>query len=703
MIIRPGHNVWRVDRAARAAVLVDAAAYFGAVRAALLRARSSVFIIGWDIDSRTPLRGEEPPDDGWPETLVGVLARLIDERPQVTVHLLLWDYSVLYALERELFPVVALRWKTPRQVRLCLDDALPLGASHHQKIVVVDDAVAFSGGLDLTIRRWDTSQHRLDDPRRLDPAGKPYRPFHDVQAMVDGPAAQALATLARERWARGACERPRPIAPAGDPWPDHVRPDFTDVDVAIARTDPGADGRADIREVAALFHDSIAAAERSIYIENQFLTCAAFAERLAQRMRERPYLETLIVAPQNHESWIEARTMRNGRIRFMRILQEAGVGDRVRLLYPEVRDGDRVTDTMIHSKVMVVDDRFLRVGSANLNNRSMGTDTECDLAIEAATDRERAAIAAVRDRLIADHCGVAPEVVSAALARTGSLLAVAQQVGEHGHRLQPVDDGPPDPDDLTVTLEGVADPERPIAPEAFLEQMLGAPARRVQWGRLAKILLAAFVVVGLALAWQYTPLAAFTDPDRVREAFDWVAREPTAPLIVLSAFVVGGILAFPVTLLIAATAAAFGPWLGFAYAAAGALASALVTYGIGATLGRETLQDYLGPRLNRIRRSIARRGIIAVAAVRLVPIAPFTLVNLVAGASQIKLQDYMIGTALGLAPGLIVMSALGSQIVRILAEPTWANVLLLVGAVVVWIAISLALQLLVSKLRSADA
>jgi phospholipase D1/2 len=200
VIIRPGHNVWRVDRAARAAVLVDAAAYFGAVRAALLRARSSVFIIGWDIDSRTPLRGEEPPDDGWPETLVGVLARLIAERPQVTVHLLLWDYSVLYALERELFPVMALRWKTPRQVRLCLDDALPLGASHHQKIVVVDDAVAFSGGLDLTIRRWDTSQHRLDDPRRLDPAGKPYRPFHDVQAMVDGPAVKSgRRSLARSR------------------------------------------------------------------------------------------------------------------------------------------------------------------------------------------------------------------------------------------------------------------------------------------------------------------------------------------------------------------------------------------------------------------------------------------------------------------------------------------------------------------------
>src|SRR3954467_11358589 len=95
-------------------------------------------------------------------------------------------HSVLYSLERELFPIVALGWLTPRRIRFCLDEDLPAGASHHQKIVVVDDAVAFCGGLDVTTRRWDTAEHRLDDARRVDPAGLPYRPFHDVQAVIDG-------------------------------------------------------------------------------------------------------------------------------------------------------------------------------------------------------------------------------------------------------------------------------------------------------------------------------------------------------------------------------------------------------------------------------------------------------------------------------------------------------------------------------------
>ncbi len=169
-ILEPGRNVWRVACAGHAAVLQDAAAYYGVLRRIMLNARRSIHILGWDIDSRTPLVSEQGrPDDGLPATLAAFLAALIERRPQLSVKLLLWDYSVLYALERELLPALALRWSAPPQVELCLDDTVPFGASHHQKLVVVDDAVAFAGGLDLTIRRWDTPRHDPRDPLRLDP------------------------------------------------------------------------------------------------------------------------------------------------------------------------------------------------------------------------------------------------------------------------------------------------------------------------------------------------------------------------------------------------------------------------------------------------------------------------------------------------------------------------------------------------------
>ena len=401
VILTPNRNIWRLERAERAAVLIDAASYFGALREALIKARSTVFIIGWDLDSRTRLVGEDgKAQDGYPEGFVDFLTALVNERPHLNVHLLVWDYSVLYALEREPFPTVSLGWRTPRRIHYCLDDDLPAGASHHQKIVVIDDAVAFSGGQDVTIRRWDSAHHRLDDPRRVDPAGEPYAPYHDVQAIVDGEAALALAVLARERWRNGACKRASPIHALGDPWPQSVTPDLTEIDVGIARTYPAFEDKDEIRECETLFFDSIERAERTIFIENQYLTATRFADRLAKRLRENPKLEVAIVAPRNAHSWLEAQTMHVGLGRFMRVFKDAGVSERVALLYPQVAEGDRTAEVMIHSKVTIVDDVFLRVGSANLNNRSFGLDTECDLAFEATTPEQRRAILRVRDGML---------------------------------------------------------------------------------------------------------------------------------------------------------------------------------------------------------------------------------------------------------------------------------------------------------------
>jgi phospholipase D1/2 len=697
-ILQPGRNVWRIARAHRAAVLIDAAAFFGAVREALLQAQRSVFIIGWDVDSRTRLVGESgTADDGWPITLREFLTRLVGERPELTVHVLAWDFAVLYALEREPFPSIMLGWNTPARVKFRLDNFLPIGTSHHQKLVVVDDALAFSGGLDLTIRRWDTPAHDPKNRTRVDPAGKPYAPFHDVQCLVDGDAARALAELAHRRWARVTEES---VAPAGRPdvpWPASVKPDLTDVEAAIARTLPDFEGEKEVREVEALFYDSLTIAERMLYIENQFFTCARFAEALAQRLQERPELEAVLVAPRSHHSWIEARTMRNGRVRFMRILHDAGVGDRVRLLGPVVRGAGGTTETMVHSKVMVIDDTFLRVGSANLNNRSMGTDSECDLAFEASGEAERAMIRRVRDRLIADHCGVAPAAVAEAMEFHGSLIGVAENLSGRGHRLEAIDDGEPDAGEMAAYIEGLADPERPIHSEALVTTIVGPqqPQRRARL--LLKVGLAVCLFVGLAIAWHYPPLSDIAALDSIRPMLASLAQEPWAPLLVVGIYLVAGLLAFPVTVLIAGTAAAFGPLLGFTYAGIGALASAVVTYAVGAVMGRETLKGLIGPRLNRIRQRIARGGVLAVAAIRLVPLAPFTLVNLAAGASDIRLTTYVAGTILGMLPGLLLLSALGHQIMRIVSAPTPVEFALLSGAIALWIGVGVGIQFVIAK------
>jgi phosphatidylserine/phosphatidylglycerophosphate/cardiolipin synthase-like enzyme/uncharacterized membrane protein YdjX (TVP38/TMEM64 family) len=693
----PGRNVWRTARADRAVILVDGAAYFLAVRKALMKAQRSIYIIGWDISSQTRLVGPSgKAEDGWPETLVDFLMRLTTERPALDVYILVWDYSVIYTAQRELLPSLSLGWSTPRRVRFCNANDLPIGSSHHQKLIVIDDAIAFCGGLDLTARRWDTCEHPIAHPCRVDPAGEPYPPFHDVQMLVDGPAAQALAALARTRW-EDAWEASAPdVSPHGDPWPGGVEPHFHTVEVGLSRTVPRHDGNPEVREVEALFHDAIAAADREIYIENQFLTTIPFAERLIERMRERPQLEVLMVTSRLHDSWIVTQTLGPATARFAQTLSSSDVADRVRIVNPEVCDGERTLHTTVHSKVMVVDDRLLRVGSANLNNRSMGADTECDLAIEG-SDREREAIRNIRDRLLADHCGVSGEAAARAIERTGSLIGAAEQLSGNGHRLRPARFGPSS--GSLVVVETIADPDEPLGAEDFISAALGERPPQLRFSKLTKLAIFLAALIALSLAWLYTPLASFAQPDYLRAQLRGLEQAPFAPLVIVGGFLILELVAFPITLLIAATAAAFGPWLGFLYAALGVLASALSTYAVGALLGQEALRGVLGKRMQRVRRAISRRGVLAIAAIRLVPIAPFAVVNAAAGALRVRLADFLYGTAIGMAPGLLLMSAIGHQAIELLIEPSITTIALLLLGVLTWIGLAFAAQTLVARYR----
>jgi len=691
---------WRVERCPRAKVLIDGAAYYLALRRALRAARHSVFVVGWDIDSRTRLVGPEgEKDDDLPERFGAFLRALIDRNPALKIHLLLWDYSMLYALEREPLPAVKLDWSTPPQISVCLDDVLPVGASHHQKVVVVDDALAFSGGLDLTIRRWDTSDHAMANELRCDPAGLGYRPFHDIQMMVDGEAALSLAELARERWQRAACQPPLPLAPQGDPWPEGFEPDFTDTRVGIARTLPHYHGEAEVREIEQLFLRSVARTEHSLYIESQFLTAERFCGALIERLKEKPEIEVLVVAPNIHHTWLEEHSMNAGRRRFMRRLAEAGVADRLRLVYPQVPGDDKGEGVMVHSKVMIVDDSLLRIGSANLNNRSMGMDTECDLAVEARDAGEAAAIARLRHRLLGEHLGCGETEIAQITAAEPSLFALVDRFSEAGRSLQPIDLGHAGDDELSRTVGQLADPERPIETPEFIGDMFADRSSPPQASRIGKLLAAALLVLVLVGLWRFTPLAEVTDPERLVAQLQAMGDGLWAPLVLLGAYLLGSLVVFPVTVLIVVTGLMYPPLVAFPFALTASLLSAALTYAIGRHAGAQPLRKLMGQRINRVRRALSRHGVISVAVLRMVPIAPFTVMNLAAGASQIRFVDYIAGTFLGMAPGILVISLLGNQLGEVLSDPKPGQMVLLGAFIAAWIALSFGLQILATRLR----
>jgi phosphatidylserine/phosphatidylglycerophosphate/cardiolipin synthase-like enzyme len=404
-VLQVGRNCWREEKSQRVAIAIDGEDYFRAVREAILAARQSVFILGWDVHSRLKLV-RDAKQDGFPVEL-GALLDFVAKKNAVDVYVLSWDFAMIYLIEREPFPLYKLNWKTHSRVRFRMDDSHPVGASQHQKVVVVDDAVAFSGGLDLSKWRWDTSEHRVDDPRRVDPDGNPYPPFHDVQMLVDGDAAAALGELARERWlhATGEKIKTRTLDAANDPWPQSLQAAMQDVSVAIARSRADHAGMEGVREVERLYQDSITAAERFIYFENQYLTAHCIEEALVGRLQQRDGPEVVVVLPQKTGGWLEQHTMDVLRARLVKKLHAADRDKRLRLYYPQLSSSSD-TSLMVHAKVMVIDDRLLRVASSNLSNRSMGLDSECDLAIEAdtASDTEQA-IRRLREQLLAEHLG----------------------------------------------------------------------------------------------------------------------------------------------------------------------------------------------------------------------------------------------------------------------------------------------------------
>ncbi|MDP3154434.1 MAG: VTT domain-containing protein [Archangium sp.] len=656
---------WRRALAHRVAFLVDGANYFDVLASAMQRAKRSIYIVGWDLHSRMELRPQSPDD---PCVLVELLHELTERNPALEVRVLTWDPSPILAFEREFLPMLRLSLGAGRRLHLQLAADHPSGATHHQKIVVIDDAVAFVGGLDLTVNRWDERQHRAKDPARVLPNGEPYGPFHDVQVAVDGDAAVALADLARARWWSATGDRLDAPPVDTDPWPSGLEPDLREVQVAFARTQAEWKETPAVREVEALFLAAIASARRCIYIENQYITSLTVRDALVARLREPGGPEVIVLMPNEQSGPLEKLTMGVLRTRVLRALHEADVQGRLRVWCPQVRAGAKSQWVNVHAKVMVIDDRLLIIGSANLCNRSMGLDTECNAAFESEGDDETArAIRAFRDGLVAEHLGVAPSVASQAIDQCGSVVKAIEQLQGGPHTLSPIAiDGEEESGPL-VPLAEVVDAEGPVD-EALVRQAMPDEAVAESRRNLPRVFIMLGLALALAAAWTWTPLKHVVQPSRLFELATPLRSHPLGPVVWVLVFALASLVMVPLLLLTVVTVMLFGSWVGFITAMAGSMVGALTSYGLGRVLLRDTVRRLTGRRLARLARKLTRRGWLAIVAVRMVPVAPFAIVNMVAGSVRIRPRDFILGTLLGMAPGTLALAA--DRVVAAARDPT---------------------------------
>ena len=671
-LLRPGENVWVEADVERCGWAIDGAAYYRAVRETALAAEQTLYILGWDVDSRLALIRGGPPADGLPAALGPFLDAVLRRRPGLHIYLLSWDFSLIYAFEREWLPYYRWRWRRHPRLHFRLDDAHPLGGSQHQKVVVADDRVALAGGFDLSHWRWDTPEHRADDPRRRDPRGNAYPPFHDAAMAVEGEAAGHLGALARQRWldATGAVPRiPQRATPVA-PWPESLAPATGTARVAIARTLPAWGQRPAVREVEALYRDSIAAARSTIYIENQYFTSTAITRALAKRLAEPDGPAVILVLPLRTGGWLEQHTMDVLRDRQLETLAAADRHGHLRVLYPD-SPGLAETPISVHAKITIIDDQLARIGSANTANRSMGLDSECDLALPARNAATRAAVAGLRHRLLAEHLGTNSEAVAAAESGHGSPRAALEALNTGERCLRPLPfpgaRDTLDPDADLIDPEGPLDPAQlaadvaPLAPGRVLRRL----DRRLQ----AALGVVALVVAAYLLGGEQPWLTSLLTPTPG-------AVEVVGLTLGLAAASLAGLPIWATTLtLVVAT----GPLVGGFLAWLATQGAAAVGFEAGRRLGRRRIHRLMGHRVTAIARRLGRHGAATVAALRLVPTAPFALVNPAAGAGGISRPAYLSGTALGTIPGIAAAVLISDRLRAALLEPGWSSLGLLAG------------------------
>ncbi|CAL1692013.1 Cardiolipin synthase B [Brevundimonas subvibrioides] len=426
-VLVPGDTCWRVERADRLSILMENEAYFDALSSALDKARRSIVVLGWQFDPRTRLDPESRAGDRQAE-IGHRLRMLVKTRPELDVRLLIWRSPLLIAASQGFYPHKAQRWFRKRMVEFRLDTPGPIGACHHQKAIIIDDAVAFCGGGDISVDRWDSPDHRDDDPRRCQPSGLISPPRHETMCVMSGPAAMALGDLARERWFKATWERTVPEPVDSDPWPDGVAVDFADVPVGIARTEPAYGGRIGVRENERLHLAAIRGARRLIYMENQYFTSPVIAQALSERLAEPDGPEVVLVSTGRSPSWFDSITMDTARAEVLFRLETADVHNRFFAFSPNTPSGQRI---IVHAKVTIVDDRLLRIGSTNINNRSLGFDTECDVAIAPDDAAGHVRIRDYRHRTIGHFIGVSAY----------AFAAVEAVMGSTGHAIQGFDNG----------------------------------------------------------------------------------------------------------------------------------------------------------------------------------------------------------------------------------------------------------------------
>lgn len=679
--IRPGNEAWLYS---------DASAYYQAFVNACSKAEHTIYITGWDFHSATVLtyrqrRGLKPK-----KVKLGTFLRtLVRRKPNLHIFILTWDFAAFYFLEREPFQSLKRGWMKHPRIHFHMDDAHPISSSQHQKFVVVDADIAFVGGLDLTIRRWDESAHSDEAPLRIDPYGEPYGAFHDYQLGVSGPIVQDFVALFSDRWRNATGHRLPRIAtqtrPVPNPLPIDTAMSFLNAEIAFSRTMPAFRDQTELTEIAQVYLDLIRAAKHTIVIENQYLTAHSIVEALGESLEKAEGPEVVIILPEKAGGWLEMKTMGVLQDLALKRIQESDRHDRLRIYYPldKKRAAHKLPMT-VHSKIMIVDDTYLTIGSANLNNRSMGYDTECQLTIDASRDEfNQRALRETRAYVLAHHCEIDPSDLAKDIAETKSIIKPLEDLcrpdrNRHLAKFEVHDQGKLQLEDMNWL-----DMEKPTELEMAVDQWgFASEIASKKLGVSPRILLLGLTIlfaIALGLAWHYF-LKSPKGPEATLRSLllDPLSDPGQAVFLIPLIYGLGAILFIPINLLIIVTASIESTGLALVYIFVGITANVAVGYTLGRLAGHFIFQRFFGKRTQTILDRIGQGQFLTILFIRLFPIAPSSLINLAAGSGKVPFFRFLGATIVGMAPGTFMLVLFQKSLMDVFREPGIGSILTLI-------------------------
>lgn len=309
------------------------------------------------------------------------------------------------AEEVEVLNKLAIKYGIEQNLIVKIDSTSPtLSSAHHEKIIVIDNKIGFCGGFDLSRGKWDTSKHDYNDPQR----DQDSEPWHDLHAMMKGPIVWDLAYHFNQRWAYYEVKdekriRAMDLKPANFPF--EAAKGGTKI-VAL-RTWEGTDKDGGI---LAWYTNTIRKAKNSIYIENQFPFQNEFITRiLCKRLQEQKNLKVIIVGPMEPNlpgliGSILSKTSVNDVNKHLQRIREAGdLGRRVGTysLVCQDKKTKRLRQIYVHSKLLIVDDKWITIGSANTDKNGFKDSTEVNVGITSGSLAKE-----LRIRLWGEHIGL---------------------------------------------------------------------------------------------------------------------------------------------------------------------------------------------------------------------------------------------------------------------------------------------------------